>query len=133
MHCYMSNEKIRIDKWMWAVRLFKTRTLAADYCERGRVKINENPVKASRIVKPGDVIDIHMGPFQKKIKVLQLVEKRMGAQLVKDFFEDLTSEEEMEKLRLYKAASASYNLTNKGRPTKKDRRELDEFLDLSEW
>ena len=93
MYCYMSNEKIRIDKWMWAVRLFKTRTLAADYCERGRVKINENPVKASRIVKPGDVIDIHMGPFQKKIKVLQLVEKRMGAQLVKDFFEDLTSEE----------------------------------------
>ena len=118
---------------MWAVRLFKTRTLASDYCERGRVKIDENTVKASRTVKPGNVIDIHMGPFQRKIKVLQLVDKRMGAQLVKDFLEDLTSEEEMEKLRLYKAAAASYNLTNKGRPTKKDRRELDEFLDLSEW
>ena len=129
----MSGEKLRIDKWMWAVRLFKTRTLASDYCERGRVKIDENTVKASRTVKPGNVIDIHMGPFQRKIKVLQLVDKRMGAQLVKYFLEDLTSEEEMEKLRIYKAAAASYSLTNKGRPTKKDRRELDEFLDLSEW
>ena len=129
---YMSAEKIRIDKWMWAVRLFKTRSMAADFCERGRVKINEQAVKASRSVKIGEVIIIHQGSFQKQLKVLQLTEKRMNAPLVKDFLEDITSPEEMEKFRLHKLAAASYNLQGKGRPTKKDRREMEDFFNLGE-
>ena len=128
----MSAEKIRIDKWMWAVRLFKTRSMASDYCERGRVKINEQTVKASRSVKIGEVIVIHQGPFQKQVKVLQLTEKRMSAPLVKDFMEDITSPEEIEKLRLHKLAAATYNLHGKGRPTKKDRREMEDFFNLGE-
>lgn len=132
MFWYMLTGKIRIDKWMWAVRLFKTRSLAADYCEKGRVKINEQVVKASRSVKIGEVIVIHLGPFQKQVKVLQLTEKRMSAPLVVDFIEDITSLEEIEKFRLHKLAAASYNLQGKGRPTKKDRREMDDFFNLGE-
>ena len=132
MFWYMLTGKIRIDKWMWAVRLFKTRSLAADYCEKGRVKINEQAVKASRSMKIGEVIVIHLGPFQKQVKVLQLTEKRMSAPLVVDFIEDITSLEEIEKFRLHKLAAASYNLQGKGRPTKKDRREMDDFFNLGE-
>ena len=128
----MPDNKVRIDKWMWAVRLFRTRTLAADYCERGRVKINEQEVKASRMVKPGDVILIHQGPFKKHIKVLGVTEKRMGAPLTKDFMEDITPADEAEKFRLHKIAMASYVERGQGRPTKKKRRALDDFFDFGE-
>ena len=128
----MAGEKIRIDKWMWAVRLFKSRSMAADFCERGRVKISDQIVKASRNVKEGEVIFIHLGPIHKQIKVVKLLEKRMSAALVKDFFEDITPAEEVEKLRLHKLAAATYNLKGGGRPTKKDRREMDDFFNLGE-
>ena len=126
----MQAEKIRIDKWMWAVRLFKSRSMAADFCERGRVKINDQTVKASRIVKEGEVITIHLGPFHKQVRIIKLLEKRMSAAMVKDYFEDITSPEALEKLRLHKLAAASYNLKGQGRPTKKDRREMNDFFNL---
>lgn len=129
----MATEKVRVDKWLWAVRIYKTRSVAADACERGRVKINELAVKASRIVKEKEVITLHMGPFQKQVKVLRLTDKRMGAQLVKDFMEDVTSKEELEKLQLHKAAVASWGLKGEGRPTKKDRRALEDFFDESDF
>lgn len=128
--CMLSaTEKIRIDKFLWAIRLFKTRALAAEACEKGRVKIGENAVKASRSVKIGEQIVLHRGPWHQTILVLKVTQKRMGAPLVKEFYEDHTSPEELEKNRLHQAAMASYALApGAGRPTKKDRRQMDDFM-----
>ena len=123
------NDKIRIDKFLWAIRLYKTRALAAEACERGRVKIGELNVKASRSVKVGEMIVLHRGPWHQHIQVLKVTQKRMGAPLVKDFYEDRTPPQEIEKNRLHQAAMASYALTpGAGRPTKKDRRQMDDFM-----
>jgi ribosome-associated heat shock protein Hsp15 len=133
LHYLCGVEKVRIDKWLWAVRLFKTRTLAAGFCERGRVRILDQEVKASRMVKPGDIIVIHLGPFQKHVVVKALSEKRMSASLVKDFMDDITPPEEVERLRIHRLAAASYVVRGQGRPTKKDRRDLDDFMDFEDW
>jgi len=122
-------EKIRIDKFLWAVRLYKTRQLAAEACEKGRVKIAGVAVKASRTVKPGELIVLHRGPWHQHIMVVQVTQRRMGAPLVKDFTQDVTPEEELERQKLHQAAMAAWNIkSGAGRPTKKDRRDMDEFL-----
>lgn len=124
-----SGEKIRIDKYLWAVRLYKTRQLAAEACEKGRVKISDIAVKAGRNVKTGEIIVLHRGPWYQHIKVIQLVEKRMAASFVKDYCEDHTPAEELDRLKLHQAAMASWNIkSGAGRPTKKDRRQMDEFM-----
>lgn len=124
--------KSRLDKFLWAVRLFKTRKLSAEACEKGRVKIAGMAVKAGRNVRPAEIIIIHRGPWHQHIKVVQVSQHRMGAALVKEFIEDITPEEEMEKLRQHQASMAAWNIKRgDGRPTKKDRRDMDEFLD--EW
>lgn len=123
------DEKVRIDKWMWAVRLYKTRSLAAEACEKGRIKIGILEVKASRMIKPGEIIQLHRGPWHQSVKVLQLQEKRMGASMVKDFCEDITPIEELDRLKSHQMALASWDIkSGAGRPTKKDRRNIDEFL-----
>ena len=125
-------EKVRIDKWLWSVRLFKTRSLAAEACEKGKVRIAEQTVKASRTVKVGDVIVVHRGPWQQTVKVLNSIERRIGAALVKDFMEDITPEAELEKFRLYQLAQSSFYFKGgEGRPTKKERRDLDDCT--SDW
>ncbi|MFN8152699.1 MAG: RNA-binding S4 domain-containing protein [Bacteroidia bacterium] len=125
----MTAEKIRIDKYLWAVRMFKTRQLAAESCEKGRVKIADLSVKAARNVKPGEIIVIHRGPWYQHIKVLALIERRVSAQIARDFCEDVTPPEELDRLKLHQAALASWNVkSGAGRPTKKDRRDMDEFL-----
>jgi ribosome-associated heat shock protein Hsp15 len=122
-------EKVRVDKWMWAVRLYKTRGIAADACDKERVKINDQSVKASRNLKAGEILVLHRGPWHQSIKVLALAEKRMSAALAKDFYEDVTPEDQIERLRLHRAAIASWNIKDgAGRPTKKDRRDIDEFM-----
>ena len=98
----------RIDKWMWAVRIFKTRTIAAEACKMNRVTINGAYVKASRMIKPGDVVQVKKPPITYSFKVLQAIEKRVGAKLVPDVMENVTAR-------------------GTGRPTKKDRRSLEEF------
>lgn len=124
-----ASDKIRIDKFLWAVRLYKTRALAAEACERGRVKIADLNVKASRAVKAGETIILHRGPWHQHIYVLKVTQKRMGAPLVKEFCEDRTPAEEIEKNRLHQAAMASFALKpGAGRPTKKDRRQMDDFM-----
>lgn len=124
--------KNRLDKFLWAVRLFKTRKLSAEACEKGRVKIAGVTVKAGRNVRPSEVIIIHRGPWYQHLRVVQISQHRMGAALVKDYIEDITPEEELEKLRLHQASMAAWNIKRgDGRPTKKDRRDMDEFLD--EW
>lgn len=134
----MKEEKneVRIDKWLWAVRLFKTRTLAIESCKKGRIMIQGTNIKPSRMIKVGDVIQIKKSPITYSFKVLDLSEKRMGAKLVPQFMEDVTSPAEYEILELSKVSGFIDRDRGAGRPTKKDRRDLDDFIDDSffdEW
>ncbi len=124
--------KTRLDKWLYAVRIYKTRSVAAEACDKNRVQVSGVNAKPSRNIKTGDHIIIHMGPYKKHVKVLQLSEKRMGAHMVVNYYSDITPVDEQEKLKAYKAAMASYGVRGAGRPTKKDRRDLDEFYDWRE-
>lgn len=120
--------KIRLDKYIWAVRLCKTRSQASELITQGKVLVNDARCKPSKEVKLGEIITIlkHNARFQ--YKAIQILEKRVGAALVKDYIEDNTSPEEIEKLKLYQDAQRNYRLSD-GKPTKKDRRELDKFMD----
>lgn len=124
------SEIVRVDKWLWAVRLFKTRSLAAAACDKGKISISGQQVKASRIVKPGDKISIRSGAFTMQYEVLQLTTNRLPAKLVADFCKDMTTSEELEKIKLHSMEIRGYGNRGDGRPTKKDRRELDEFRDF---
>ncbi len=122
-------DEVRIDKFIWAVRLFKTRSLAAEECGKGRVTINGATVKPARMVRVGDTVAVTKPPVTYSYKVLQLSEKRMGAKLVPDFIKDITSDEQKEVLEMHKL---SYSLGRKkgtGRPTKRERREIDKLMD----
>ncbi|MCD8292174.1 MAG: RNA-binding S4 domain-containing protein [Prevotellaceae bacterium] len=117
----------RIDKWMWAVRIFKTRTIAAEACKKGRISINGALAKASRTVKPGDVIEVRKPPVTYSFKVLQPIEKRVGAKLVPEMMENVTAPEQYELLELTRINGFINRAKGTGRPTKKERRDLDEF------
>lgn len=120
--------KTRLDKFLWAVRLSKTRSQATDLISKGKVLLNDSAIKPSREVKEGETITMlkHSARFQ--FKVLQVLDRRVGAPLVKDHITDITPPEEIEKLKTYQEAQSIYRLTD-GKPTKKDRRELDRFMD----
>lgn len=117
-------DSIRIDKWLWTVRVFKTRTQAADACKGGKVKIGGQNVKASREIKAGEIVEIQLGILKKVIKVKQLVKNRVGAKLVPDLIEDLTPVEEYEKMDLLRQLNHEKRDRGAGRPTKKERRDL---------
>ena len=117
----------RIDKWMWAVRIFKTRTIAAEACKKGRISINGSLAKAARMVKPGDVIQVRKPPVTYSFKVLQTIEKRVGAKLVPEMMENITTPEQYELLEMSKISGFINRAKGTGRPTKKDRRELEDF------
>jgi ribosome-associated heat shock protein Hsp15 len=122
-------EKLRIDKYLWAVRAFKTRSVATEACKAGRVKINGQNIKPSHVVKIGEVYSLQKGPLRKVIKVSGLLERRVDAKTAVNFYEDLTPVEETEG---YKSAFLSPNLARDrgaGRPTKRDRREIDDLQD----
>lgn len=123
--------EVRIDKWMWATRIFKTRTIAVEACKKGRIMINNVTVKPSRMIKIGDVIQVRKPPVTYSFRVLALTESRMGAKLVPGFLENITPPEEYEILELNKISGFVNRARGTGRPTKKDRRELDEFNDLT--
>ena len=118
----------RIDKWMWAVRIFKTRTIAAEACKKGRISINGALAKAARMVKPGDVIQVRKPPVTYSFKVLQAIENRVGAKLVPEVMENITSPEQFELLEMSKISGFVGRARGTGRPTKKERRELDDFV-----
>jgi ribosome-associated heat shock protein Hsp15 len=120
----------RIDKWLWAVRVFKTRTMAVEECRKGRVTINGSQVKASRMVKPGDVVQVKMPPVTYSFKVLQAIEKRVGAKLVSESMENVTAPDQYELLEMSKAGGFVDRVRGSGRPTKKDRRDMDEFKSM---
>ena len=119
---------VRLDKWLWAVRLFKTRTQAAAACTAGKVTINGQPTKASRDVRVGDVIVAQLGELTKTVKVIGVIEKRVGAKLVSQFLEDLTPASEYEKPREKNLTPFIFRPKGAGRPTKRDRRKMDDLL-----
>lgn len=128
----MAEESVRIDKFLWAVRLFKTRSLAAEACKKGRVMIDDQPVKSSRQIRRGDVISIKVPPAVKTYKVLDLSEKRMGAKLVPDYLEETTPQGEIDLLEKARMVRKMDRPKGTGRPTKKERRDLDQ-LDNNGW
>ena len=119
--------EIRIDKWLWAVRLFKTRSIAVEACKKGKVLINNIAVKPSRNIKIGDIIQIKRSPVLYSFKVLALSENRMNAKLVPEFMENVTTPDQLELIELGKLAGNTGRLRGTGRPTKKERRDLDDF------
>ena len=123
-------DSIRIDKYLWAIRVYKTRSEATDACNGNKVRIGGVTAKPSKAVKHGDVIEVHKGPAVLTYKVLQLSENRMGAQLVPQFAEDLTPESEKAKFHAPKETIVLRRDKGAGRPTKKDRRELDAMMDF---
>ena len=121
--------EVRIDKWMWAVRIFKTRTVALDACKKGRVLIDNVSVKPSRMIRVGDVVQVRKPPVTFSFKVLGLSDKRMGAKLVPQFMENVTPPEQYEILELNKISGFVDRQRGTGRPTKKERRDLEQFTD----
>lgn len=122
-------EEVRIDKWLWATRVFKTRTIAADACKKGRVMINNVTVKPSRMIKVGEVIQVRKPPVTFSFKVLALSENRMGAKLVPNFLENVTTPDQYEILEMNKISGFVNRAKGLGRPTKKERRELEQFTE----
>ncbi len=121
---------MRIDKWLWAVRLFKTRTQAGEACKGGKVKIQGLNVKPSREIKEGDVIEIQQKFIKKTVKVLNLVKNRVGPKLVDDLVKDLTPAEEYERYDMIKLLNQEKRNRGEGRPTKRDRRDIDKLKNI---
>lgn len=117
----------RIDKWLWAVRLFKTRSLAAEACKVGRVQINGAQAKPSRMVKDGDEVSVRKPPVTYTFSVLQAIERRVGAKLLPDIVENITPPEQYEVLEMTRISGFVDRAKGTGRPTKKERRALDEW------
>ena len=120
--------KARIDRWLWAVRLFRTRALATEACRGGKIRVREDKGKPSYSIKAGETVTIQSGPITKTIRVLGVIEKRLGAKLVADYLEDLTPSEEYELLRMTAAQKALRRDRGTGRPTKRDRREIERLF-----
>ena len=120
-------EEVRIDKWMWATRIFKTRTIAVEACKKGRISINNVTVKPSRMIKVGDIIQVRKPPVTYSFKVLALTASRMGAKLVAGYLENVTTPDQYEILEMNKISGFVDRSRGLGRPTKKDRRDLDQF------
>ncbi len=121
-------ENLRIDKYLWAVRVFKTRNIATEECKKGRVLIDTFPVKPSRTIKTGDIIQIKVPPVLRTFKVLGLIDKRVSAVIAKDYVLETTPESEFEKLKLARNTYVQHD-KGAGRPTKKSRRLIEKFKD----
>jgi len=122
-------EKLRIDKYLWAIRLFKTRTLASDACKAGRVKLDGQNIKPSHEVKIGEVYQVSKGPDKKIVKVTSLLESRVDAKTAIGFYEDITPVEQTPAFKSMFQAPLLKRDRGTGRPTKRDRREIDELKD----
>ena len=125
------SDKVRIDKWLWAVRVYKSRTLATDACKEGKVKVGGMAAKASHMVGVGELIQVKKNGFDFQFKVLSLLEKRVGAPIAVTCYEDLTPAEELTKYKdwFVGKSTGEFRARGEGRPTKKERREIDQFKD----
>ena len=130
--------EVRVDKYLWAMRIYKTRSIAADACKNGRITMNGVQLKPSRTFKIGDRFSVRKGPITYSYRVLQLSENRLGAKLVPDYMQDITAPDQLELLELARMAGQTGRDRGTGRPTKKDRREIetfmsDSYLDEIDW
>ena len=121
------NNEARIDKWLWAARIFKTRTIAAAACKKGQVSMGGVQLKASRMIKAGDVVSVRKPPITYSFRVLQPIERRVGAKLIPEVLENVTTPDQYELLEMSKISGFVGRAKGTGRPTKKDRRSLEDF------
>ena len=121
------NNEARIDKWLWAARIFKTRTIAAAACKKGQVSLGSTQLKASRMIKAGDVVSVRKPPITYSFRVLQPIERRVGAKLIPEVLENVTTPDQYELLEMSKISGFVGRAKGTGRPTKKDRRSLEDF------
>lgn len=119
----------RIDKWLWAARIFKTRSLAADACKNGRVTFNGSTIKPSRMIKEGDTVHVKKSPITYSFKVLKAIEQRVGAKLIPEIYENITDPKQYELLEMSRISGFVDRARGTGRPTKKERRALDAFVE----
>lgn len=117
----------RVDKWLWAMRVFKTRTIATDACKKGRVMIGASAVKPSRTIKPGDIIDVRKPPITYSFRVKAVTGNRLGAKLVPEYLENITPQSQYELLEMTRISGFVDRRKGLGRPTKRDSRELSRF------
>lgn len=123
----MESEGVRMDKWLWAARLFKTRAIATDAIKGGKVKIDDAPVKPSREVKEGDVIQVQIEQLHKVVQVKTMIKNRVPAKMVPEVYADLTPKEEYERIEFMHAYKGEYRDRGAGRPTKKERRMIEKI------
>lgn len=132
--------EVRVDKWLWAVRIFKTRSLATDACKKSRVSVGGQTVKPSRTLRVGEVVTVRKPPVEYSFRVLALLSNRVGAKFVPEYMENVTPREQYELLELQRISGFVDRAKGLGRPTKKERRDLEQFsdslpegLDLFDW
>lgn len=123
------NAQARIDKWLWAVRIYKTRSIAAEACKKGHIMVRDKAVKPSFLVRVGDVVQVKKSPITYSFKVLQCAENRVGAKLVPELMENVTPAEQYEALEMSRISGFVDRARGTGRPTKKERRSMDSFID----
>jgi ribosome-associated heat shock protein Hsp15 len=122
-------ETARVDKWLWAARIFKTRSLAADNCKKGRVTIKGTPVKPSHLIKKGEIIDVKKPPITYSFQVLDCIEQRVGAKMLPGIYKNVTNPKQYELLKMSHISGFVDRARGTGRPTKKDRRNMDSFIE----
>lgn len=120
------DSKNRIDKWLWTVRFFKTRSIATDACKAGKIKIDGDSVKPAKEIKVGEIISVQIGQLNKQVKVIDFPKNRVAAKLVPSYYEDLTPKEEYQRLEMIKMTYIKRD-KGSGRPTKRDRRQLSDY------
>ncbi len=125
----MANDTARIDKWLWAARIFKTRSIAATACKNGRVTINGVNVKPAHFIKAGEIINVKKPPITYSFKVLDCIEQRVGAKLIPQVYENVTDAKQYELLEMSRISGFVGRARGTGRPTKKERRSLDAFIE----
>lgn len=123
------SDQARIDKWLWAVRIYKTRSIAAEACKKGHISIGDRTVKPAHMVRVGDVVLVKKSPITYSFRVLKAAENRVGAKLVPELMENITPQEQYEILEMSKISGFIDRQRGTGRPTKKERREIDSFID----
>ena len=127
--------EVRVDKWLWAVRVFKTRSIATEACKKGRVMLGDTPVKPSRTLKPGDVVKVRKPPVTYSFRLLALTQNRLGAKLVPEYMENVTPQSELHLLDMVKISGFVDRRKGLGRPTKREGRELSRFTEeaMDNW
>ncbi len=126
-------EEARIDKWLWAARIYKTRSMAAAACKKGQISLNGAQLKPSRTVRVGDIINVKKPPITYSFKIKQTIEKRVGAKLIPEILENVTPPEQYELLEMNRISGFIDRARGTGRPTKKERRSLDSFTNTPEY